>query len=217
MTITNRAEARTARLSPFRFGAGLPSLNRLYSRDEVLGFEELLITALRGYTTAAARRCHRVDPFAYANWVQAVTRPEADDSPTSWACRLPTLLHLYADYVPSPECDFVEFGTGDTPCWIDAHGQMVLDVVTTLTMTELDPGESEHQAYMAARDAQQHLGHRFLGVRILVLDAPYESTWCPVEGDKQPLQTCDLSESATVDSAAKARSRGFAMKGDEVA
>lgn len=223
MTVTNRADARptAADLSPFRFAAGAPSLNRVYSRSELLGFEEMLVAALRGYTTAVARRCHRASPFAYADWVAAVTRPEPNDSPTSWACRLATLLHLYADYVPSAECEFVDSFSEEYQCWRNADGEVVIDVVTTLTMTELAPGESEHKVHDASRKGNLCFGDQFLGVRHIVLDAPYEGTWCPAGGDPQPLLACDLGGSfiAALDDEANATTNGvdFDMEAGEVA
>ncbi len=194
MTITNLVNARpaTTDLSPFRFAAGAPSLSRVYSRSELLGFEEMLVAALRGYTTAVARRCHRTSPFVYADRVAQLTKPDGSDSPNVWSSRLQTLLHVYADYVPSNECEFVDSFSEEYQCWENADGDVVIDVVTTLTMTELAPGESEHKVHDATRKGSLCFGDQFLGVRHIVLDAPYEGSWCPASGDPQPLHACSI-------------------------
>ena len=85
---------------------------------------------------------------------------------------------------------------GDHPCWEDAQGRVVVDVLTTLTMTELAPGESEHQVHAVSRATRHLFGDRFFGVRHIVLDAPYEGSWCPADGDPQPLFLCDLNDAA---------------------
>jgi len=196
MTITKNnppvAGAAEPGYLPFRIAAGRPSMTRLLSREERLGFEEALIATLRGFTSAVASHCNNDDPFEYADVVADLTEVDPGDSPTVWSTRLASLLHMYADYMPAGDCTFVDMGPACNG-WIDADGRVVVDVVTTVNMCDLGLGMDEAVMFEAALNGRHEFGPRFAGVRYIVLDSPFESTWNPVEGEPQPLLDSDLN------------------------
>jgi hypothetical protein len=177
----------------FRIGAGRPSTARTLSRTEHLDFETALVETLRAYTNGLARDCQSDTPPEYAAFVNDLIEVDPDEAPTAWSARLACLLHIYADYMPSTECQYLDFSPSEYHGWQSPDGLVVIDVVTTLMLTELNPDGDLARVEMNARNAMALWGSLFAGVRYIVLDAPYESTWYPATGLPVPLHMSDIN------------------------
>lgn len=193
MTITATTTAPDRHLISFGFGVGLPNLYTLMSDDDHLCEEDFFLDGLRGYVSAAARQCHRDTPIEYEDFIADLTEVSDDESPTRRSARFTHLLHTYADYIPAPDCDYVDLPDPDRHGWMDPDGHVIFDIVTTLTMIELSPNTSACMVIRATSEGRANYGPMFAGVRNIVLDAPYESTWHPSVGEPQPLIGSDLT------------------------
>lgn len=181
----------------FAVGAGRPSRIRTMTLAEHLDRETLLVETLRAYAVETARHCQHDTSAEYTDFVNDLTEVEHGDAPTSWNARLACLLFVYADYIPSPDCGFIDLSSSDYHGWRAADGRVVIDVVTTLTMTELALGQDACIVVEASMTGRVRFGSLFAGVRLIVLDAPYESTWHPAEGHPQPLLTSEITPVVT--------------------
>lgn len=181
----------------FAVGAGRPSHIRAMTLEEHLDREALLVETLRAYAAETARHCQHDTPAEYADFVNDLTEVDHGDAPTTWNARLACLLFVYADYIPSPDCDFIDLNSSDYHGWRAADGRVVIDVVTTLTMTELALDHDTCTVAEASVTGHVHFDSLFAGVRLVVLDAPYESTWHPADGQPQPLLTAEISPVVT--------------------
>ncbi|MDP3950818.1 hypothetical protein [Microbacterium sp.] len=190
MTITTLSAPSFA---DFQMGAGRPSRARILSQAEHLDNETSLVETLRFYTNGLARHCQNDTPSEYAAFVNDLIEVDPDDAPSAATARLVSLLHIYADYMPSVECDYIDYSPWQYHGWQSPAGFVVVDVVTTLTMSELNPGGDLHRVESDALAATSFWGDRFAGVRYIVLDAPYESTWYPSSGLPMPLQFADIN------------------------
>lgn len=181
----------------FAVGAGRPSRIRTMTLAEHLDSETLLVETLRAYTVETARHCQHDTPPEYADFVDDLTEVEHGDALTSGLARMACLLFIYADYIPSPDCDFIDLADGEYHGWQAPDGRVVIDLVTTLTMTELALDQDTCSVAEATMTGRVRFGNLFAGVRLIVLDAPYESTWHPAVGHPQPLLTSDITPVVT--------------------
>lgn len=161
MTIT----APSASISTdFSIGGGRPSRIRTHSRADLRDIETALVETLGHYTVALAAHCQHHDPTEFAYFIQDLFDVNPADAPPGWSTRIAGLLHSYADYMPSGECEFIDLGTLDFHAWAAPDGLIVVDVVTTLAMTELDPAGEAHKVANIKRSFGCALGGTFAGV-----------------------------------------------------
>lgn len=184
-------------LDAFSFGSGLPSTERLMTFDQRLEQEVDLVHTLRVYAADTAGHCHRATSDAYNAHVNDLASTHAEDSPSPRYARLASMLFVYADYIPAAECRFDAYADGEFHGWLAQDGRVVLDVLTTLGMTELAPLQDAATVEIASVAGRLRHGSAFAGVRHIVLDAPYESTWYPADGQPQPLLTSEVNPALT--------------------
>jgi hypothetical protein len=178
-------------LTDFGFGAGLPSINVYWSPDDRLCEEDFLVDGLRGYLSAIASQCHRATPVEYEDFIADLTEVDSGDAPTRRSVRFTHLLHTYADYIPAPDCDYLDLSAPGYHGWVSSIGRVVFDIVTTLTWTELAAADDESLVRTALR-AGADFGYHFAGVRLIVLDAPFESSFYYPNDAGQPLRSVPL-------------------------
>lgn len=185
------------RFTEFAASAGRPSHYRFMSHADRYVEEDFFVVALRGYARALAQQCHADDPGEYGDFVADLTEVQPGDAPTLRDVRLAYLLHSYAEYIPSPDCEFMWLGE-EYHAWQSPDSTVVVDVVTTLEWKELAHGEDEYKVFEASQQARLSFGNDlFVGVRHIVLDSPHESTWYPADGEPQPLLTSDICPAVT--------------------
>lgn len=191
MTITT--PFTTPEFADFALGAGVPSRHQWTPQHVRTTDEDLLVTALREYAQAIARRCLHDQPAEYEDYIADLTEVDPGDAPTARNARFTYLLHSYADYMPSPDCEFKWLGE-EYHAWQSPDCTVIVDVVTTLAWKELAGGEDEYKVFEASQAARLSFGNDlFAGVRYIVLDAPFESTWYPAQGEPQQYLTSDLN------------------------
>ena len=163
-------------LTDFAFGTGSPSIDAHWSHDDRLCEEDFFIDGLRGYISALASRCHRATPSEYTAIVADLTGGDNEEPLARRSARLTHLLHGYATYIPAPGCGFLDLGPVGYHGWVSPDRRVVFDIVTTLTWTELTPADDQGLVRSALRDGTE-FGHHFAGVRLVVLDAQFESSF----------------------------------------
>lgn len=178
-------------LTDFGFGAGRPSIDAHWSPDDRLCEEDFLVDGLRGYISAIASQCHRATPVEYEDFIADLTEVSADDAPTRRSARFTYLLHAYADAIPTPDCDYLPLSATGYQGWVSPTGRVVFDIVTTLAWTELAPADDQVLVAAALR-AGADFGHHFAGVRLVVLDAPFESSFYYPNNAREPLRSVPL-------------------------
>ena len=163
-------------LTDFGFGFGLPNIDTHWSSADRLCEEDFLIEGLRGYLSAIASQCHRATPVEYEDFIADLTDIGLDDAPTRRSARFTHLLHTYADYIPAPDCDYLDLPDTGYHGWVSPTGRVVFDIVTTLTWTELASDDDQCLVRSALHHGTDFADH-FAGVRLIVLDAPHESSF----------------------------------------
>ena len=174
MTITTTPPS--TRPNHFSMGAGLPSSRLWLASAEQYLHEDLFVNALRQYVDAIARQCLHDSPSEYEDFINDLTEVSAADAPTRNDARFAHLLHCFADYLPSPDCELLDSDIEGCQVWLSPTGAVVIDLVTTLALTELSPFDDQEVVMRALREGQHAFGSTLVGVRHIVLDAPHESS-----------------------------------------
>jgi hypothetical protein len=197
-TSTDLALATADAWFPFRRYAGMPSRRRHTSADDAVLAELTLVDAVRDTLVAVATRCHQDSPIGYEDFIAEIREAHPGDAPSRADARLTWLLHTYADYLPAPACIFIgghHDGVDDGPllAWSAPTLGVVIDVVTTQALLEATPVEESALVSQASLFGAAIYGDDLVGVRHLVLDAPYESSWHPYLLDPEPLLASALN------------------------
>lgn len=182
-------------LAPFIDDCGLtvgPSRTNFLSRDTLYLEEAHLVHAVRQYTKALAKNCQYDNPIQFRDSIARLLRANHGDGPRAWDVRPAYLLHAYADYVPSVDCRFTDSDLKDCHAWRTPTDGVVVDVVTTLALTELAPEDDQVLVRRTLSAASVAHGANLVGVRLIVLDAPHESTFYDPNGSDEPLLTSPL-------------------------
>lgn len=181
----------------FAPGSGRPSHLQFMTHDEQYRAETRLVTALRQHTRTLAQECLHHTASEYADCVIDLTDEDdltnRTDAPTFHAPRFVYLLHAYANYMPSPDCYYLDVRLPNAHAWLAPDGNVVIDIITTLAMTELSPDEDQILVIDTVLAAHELFGHALTGIRLIVLDAPYESSFYNDQGVGEPLLTCPLN------------------------
>ena len=180
----------------FAVGAGFPSPRLWLSDTEQYLHEDFFVEALRQYVSAIAQRCQHDSPAEYEDFINDLTEVDGGDAPTFNDVRFAYLLHSYADYMPSPECEYLDADLDGCQVWLSPTGAVVIDLVTTLALTELAPDADQCTVMRALRVGEHAFGSNLIGVRHIVLDAAHESSLYRPNGGGEPLLTSALNSSA---------------------
>lgn len=191
MTVTTIPPS--TRTTDFSMGAGLPSHRLWLTHAEQHLNEDLFVNALRQYVDAIAFQCLNDSPAEYEDFINDLTEVSAADAPTRNDVRFAHLLHCYADYMPSPDCELLDANIEGCQVWLSPTGTVVIDLVTTLALTELSPFDDQEVVMRALREGQHAFGSMLVGVRHLVLDAPHESSVYRPNGGGEPFLTSALN------------------------
>ena len=191
MTIT--APLPSTRFTEFAVGAGLPSHRLWHPHAEQYLHEDHFVDALRKYVDAIALQCLQDSPGEYEDFINDLTEVSADDAPTRNDVRFAHLLHSYADYLPSPNCELLDVDIEGCQVWLSPLGAIVIDLVTTLALTELSPFDDQNVVMRALREGTNAFGSALVGVRHIVLDAPHESSLYRPNGGGEPFLTSSLN------------------------
>lgn len=183
----------TARFADFSMGAGLPSRRLWLTHAEQYLHEDLFVHALRQYVDAIAGRCQHDSPTEYEDFINDLTEVDAGEAPTFDDVRFAYLLHSYADYLPSSDCELVDADIDGCQVWRSPDGAVVIDIVTTLNLTELSPADDQQAVLRSLREGDRAFGSSLVGVRLIVLDAPHESSLYRPNGGGEPLLTSALN------------------------
>ena len=206
---------RPARHRPLRLGERDAAVSasidtQIEAHDTSVRDETALLTRLRSIVQSLAQSAPRHTTLGDAR----ISRILAEQLPLSAdigffsgsdlleTARLIVLTNLYADYLPSNRWRHLDLDATDCHGWVAPDGGLVVDVVTTIRMTELDEAADQYTLFDATRRANQNSALTLGGLRHIVLDAPHESTWRPAHGEPQPLYACDTSDLPTTESTA---------------
>lgn len=177
------------------FAVGIGRASHLQSTTRTAQYldEHALVEGLRDYIALIAEQCLHDSPTEYEDFVADLTEADSLDAPSSRNARFTYLLHAYADYMPSPDCEYLDSGIAGCHTWISPDGGVLIDIVTTLALGELSPDDDQALVMRALHTAHRAFGNSIIGARMIVLDAPYESSFFNPRGGGMPLLASDLN------------------------